>query len=353
MTELRQAWPLPSAPRPIVTLGAGGIVRHAHLPAYARAGLPVRGLYDLRPEVARATAAALGIPMVYETLEQAVEDPAVVFDVAVPADQVLALLERVPDGASVLIQKPMGRDLAEARRIRGLCRAKRLTAAVNFQLRFSPNMLALRDALERGLLGTVRDVEVRVNTHTPWELWSFMAGIPRLEVLYHSIHYLDLLRSLFGEPLGVHCWAAPDPGHAGPYADTRSTTVLVYPGALRCTVHTNHAHRFGVAHAVSELKVEGSAGGALARMGVNLDYPRGVPDTLELARLGQPWQALPLRGSWFPAAFEGTMASLQRFAGGEDDALPTSVEDALRTMALVEACYLSSAGGGTRLPAAD
>ena len=55
----------------------------------------------------------------------------------------------MPAGAAVLMQKPMGRDLDDARRIRAICRERKLVAAVNFQLRFAPNMLALRDALDR------------------------------------------------------------------------------------------------------------------------------------------------------------------------------------------------------------
>ena len=39
------------------------------------------------------------------------------FDIAVPGDQVVSILERLPPGAPVLIQKPMGGDLKEADRI--------------------------------------------------------------------------------------------------------------------------------------------------------------------------------------------------------------------------------------------
>jgi len=42
--DLRQRWPLPSAPRPIVVIGAGGIVRDAHLPIYRRLNFPVAGI---------------------------------------------------------------------------------------------------------------------------------------------------------------------------------------------------------------------------------------------------------------------------------------------------------------------
>ena len=44
------------------------------------------------------------------------------------------------------------------------------------------------------------------------------------------------------------------------------------------------------------------------------------------------------------------MSNLQRDVAGEDDTLVGSVHDAIRTMAVVEACYTSSAGGGTSIP---
>ena len=64
----------------------------------------------------------------------------------------------------------------------------------------------------------------------------------------------------------------------------------------------------------------------------------------------QPWEEIPLRGSWFTAAFEGPMSNLQRFVAGEDRQLVSPVGDAIRTMALVEACYRSSEAGSTPIP---
>jgi predicted dehydrogenase len=347
--RLAQAWPRPRAPRPIVVLGGGGIVRAAHLPAYRRLGLPVAGVFDLDRRRAAVLADDFHLPRVFTTLEQALAVEDALFDVAVPADAVLGLVRALPRGSAVLVQKPLGRDLPEARRILAVARRRRLTAAMNFQLRFSPNVLALADAIERGWLGTIRDVEVRVNTHTPWELWRFMRGIPRLEILYHSIHYLDLLRRLLGEPSGVHATAKRDPGRSK-HADVRSTIALEYPGPLRVSLYTNHSHVFGARHAASTLKVEGTSGAAVCRMGVNLDYPKGRPDTLELALGSKPWKAVALRGSWFTQAFEGPMSNLQRFVAGEDEALVSPLDDAARSMALVEACYRSAARGGEPIP---
>ena len=97
------------------------------------------------------------------------------------------------------------------------------------------------------------------------------------------------------------------------------------------------------------LKVEGTGGAALLTMGVNLDYPTGLPDALEVAQ-GGTWESIPLRGSWFTEAFEGPISNLQRFVSGEDAALVSPVDDAIRTMAVVEACYVSSERGGTPIP---
>ncbi|TAH37217.1 MAG: Gfo/Idh/MocA family oxidoreductase [Planctomycetota bacterium] len=348
MRALQQGWPRPRNPRPIVVIGAGGIVRSAHLPAYRKLGFPVAGIFDVRPASAQEVARKLGVRRVFRSVEDAGAAEGVVFDLAVPAGQVLEVLRALPAGAAVLIQKPLGRDLAEARRIAALCRRKRLLAAVNFQLRFAPNMLALADGVRRGMFGEVVDVEVRVNTCTGWDQWSFLRGIPRLEIVYHSIHYLDLVRRLVGEPHGVKAWAGAHPRFPG-YADTRSSVILDYGRSLRVSVQANHAHAWGGRHAVSELKLEGTRGAALARMGVNLDYPRGRPDALEIARNGAPWRRVPLRGSWFIAAFEGPMSNLQRHASGEDEALLSPVADAVKTMALVEACYRSAARPGTLL----
>ena len=347
--KLNQAWNRASNPRPIVIIGVGGIVHAAHIPTYRKLEYPIAGIYDIRREAALDTASAFGIGVIFSSIDDAVSVPGTVFDIAVPGSRILSVLERLPDGAATLIQKPMGENLAEARKILDLCRAKKLKAAINFQLRFSPNMLALGDLLAQNTLGIVTDIEVRLVDRQPWQLWPFLKGAPRLEVLYHSIHYLDAIRFLFGEPDGVYCKAITHPDMSE-FRDTRSTIILDYGNRIRCSLTLNHTHRNNGKHQASEFKIEGSAGAALLTLGVNLDYPAGKPDTLEIALGSADWQPLPLRGSWFIEAFEGPMSNLQRFVAREDDVLITNVEDAIHTMALVEACYDSSSRPTTPIP---
>jgi predicted dehydrogenase len=331
----------PARPRRIVSIGAGSIVRLAHAPAYERAGFEIAGVFDVNHAASTRLARQLGACRVFATLDEALLEPDVVFDVAVPPSEIEGILWRAPIGAALLVQKPFGRDLGEARALAAIARRRKLHVAVNFQLRYSPGMVALREILARGALGTVREVEMRVLARTPFERWAFLRSAPRLEILYHSIHYLDLARSLFGEPLEVVARARPDPAYPG-FSDTRSSIELWFPRSVRCTIHTNHAHAFDPRRRVSDWMVEGTRGAARVRLGVNLDYDAPAPDELEIAS-GTRWKSLRLRGSWFPDAFEGPMSNLQRFVAGEDQVLLTSAADALRTMDLVERCYRSSA----------
>jgi predicted dehydrogenase len=97
--------------------------------------------------------------------------------------------------------------------------------------------------------------------------------------------------------------------------------------------------------------VESTKGIARVTWGVNLDYPSGPPDTMQVS-FDRRWRDVPLRGSWFTEAFEGPMSNLQRFVACEDPALVSPVDDAIKTMAVVEACYASSAAASTPIPAA-
>lgn len=345
--------PLPRRPRPICIIGAGGIVQAAHLPAYAKAGFPVIAIADRAPGRAASLAERSGIQHAFagldELLKFAPQDA--VFDIAVPASELPSILAELPRGAAVLMQKPMGETLEQAREIRNLCRAREFTAAVNFQLRFAPNHLGVVALAKEGVLGELHDLEINVRTYTPWQLWSFLATAPRLEILYHSIHYLDLARAWLGDPVGVYAKTVRNP-QCGNLAPTKSTMILDYGDSKRVLITTNHGHDFGQGSQQSYAQWEGTAGAIRMTMGVNLNYPAGEPDTLSYARreAHAVWKDVPLGGNWFPDAFMGSMGSLHAYLEGGIAVLPTNFEDAYRTMALVEAAYRSSDGEGEPLP---
>jgi predicted dehydrogenase len=349
--ELSQKPRLPRVPRPIILIGAGGIARDAHLPAYRKAGFPVVGIYDVNPDRARSLAREFSIDRVFSSLESATAGAPVpaVFDIAIPAAEILSVLPHLPDGRGVLIQKPLGEDLDQACQILDVCSKKRFRAAVNFQLRYAPYVLAARSLIKQGAIGDLHDMEVRVSVYTPWHLWSFMRGIPRVEIVYHSIHYLDLARSFLGEPRGVYAKTLKHP-LSPELAPTKSSIILDYGDSLRALISTNHGHAFGPRHQESFIKWEGTRGAVISKMGLLLNYPAGEPDAMEYCTLDesdQPrWEPVRLEGSWFPDAFIGTMASVMLWADDPKDKPATAVDDAFKTMALVEAAYRSSERGG-------
>ncbi len=343
---------IPENPLPIVIIGAGGIVRDAHLPAYRIAGFHVAGIYDVTFDKAKFLAESFGIVMgAFDSLELLIRkarEVGAVFDLAVPADQILEILKQLPDGSAVLIQKPMGENLKEASEILALCQRKSLVAAVNFQLRHAPFILAAKDLIHQGLIGEVFDIEFKVCVNTPWGLWEFLKNKPRLEILYHSIHYVDTVRAFFGDPNKVYARTIKHP-NSNSLAATRSTIVLDYDNFRQARILTNHGHDYGSKHQESYLKIEGTHGAIKIQIGVSFDYPKGRPSKLEYYSKNyneKGWQEVPLTGDWFPHAFIGPMASLQNHLKNPSAAFPNAVLDAFQTMRLVEKLYESNEQGG-------
>lgn len=278
--------------------------------------------------------------------------PDVIYDIALPASMFAGVLRTLPEGSWVLIQKPMGENLEEAMEILRVCRERNLHAAINCQLRYAPFVLAARSLIAQGAIGDLLDMEMRLNVFTPWGLFPFLEGIPRVEIVYHSVHYIDLIRSFLGEPRSVMARTVSHPD-LPKLASVSSSIIMDYPNPVRATITTNHSHRFGAKHQESYLKWEGTKGAIKARIGLLMDYPQGVGDIFEYCTLeeGQEpeWKQVAIEGSWFPEAFIGTMAQVMRAKEGSAPEMPTSVEDVIKTMACVEAAYESDRVGGVSL----
>lgn len=344
---------LPETKQPIIIIGAGGIVADAHLPAYKIAGFEVYGIVNRTKARAQKLADAFGIPHVFDTVAEAVAAAPenTVFDITIMPEQYIETLKQLPDGAAVSIQKPMGDNFNQAKEILALCRAKKLKAAINFQLRFAPFVSAAKYLIDKGLIGELYDMEVRVTIKTPWEIFPHVIIHPRLEIQYHSIHYVDLIRSFLGNPNSVLAKTLKHPAKS--LSSSRSTILLDYGDTMHAVINTNHDHDFGPKHQESYIKWEGTKGAIVAKIGLLMDYPNGVPDVFEycVTEAGKTpeWQTVKLEGSWFPEAFIGTMANLMRYNEGSSPVLHTSVEDVIDTMAVVESAYQSSDTGGVKL----
>ncbi|MEO0795494.1 MAG: Gfo/Idh/MocA family oxidoreductase [Verrucomicrobiota bacterium] len=341
---------LPQEKRPIYIIGAGGIVKDAHLPAYRKAGFEVAGITNRTRARADGLAEQFGIPNVFDSIEEliAAAPENAIFDLTLMPAQFVPTLELLPDGAAVLIQKPMGDSLPEALEILEVCRRKKLVAAINCQLRFAPFVIAARNLVQSGAIGELYDMEIRVSVQTPWDLFPNVKFHPRLEIAQHSVHHIDLVRSFLGNPQSVMAKTVAHP--AKPMSSTRTGMILDYGNKCRAVLSVNHDHDFGADNQESFIKWEGTKGAIKARMGLLMNYPDGAPDKFEycLVKEGEKpaWIEQKLEGSWFPEAFIGSMSSLMCFVEGLVDEMPTSVENVVNTMAVVEAAYVSNEAGG-------
>jgi predicted dehydrogenase len=344
---------MPQHPRPVFIIGAGGIVNDAHLPAYQLASFPVAGIYDLDKSKAVATAQRFAIPKVFDSLPEMLQlaPQDIVFDIALPGSAIIGVLQQLPDNAAVLLQKPMGEDLLQAKQILQISKQKNLLAGINFQLRYAPYIKKARDFIKEGLLGDLCDIEVNVNVFTPWHLWKFLYSLPRVEILYHSIHYIDLIRSFLGNPISVYAKTVKHPVMKE-LASVRSNIIMDYGDMIRANILTNHCHNFGHDKQQSYVKFEGTKGAIKITLGLLMDYPNGMPDRFEYILLQEgikaEWKTLEIEGGWFPHAFIGSMAQIMLAAEGNINVPDNSVDDCIYTMACVEAAYQSSRSGGVK-----
>lgn len=345
---------LPDENLPICIIGTGGIVKDAHLPAYHKAGFQIHSLTDVHIDKARNLAVQYDVDNVFDSVENAVANAPenAVFDLALIPDQLLPVLGKLPEGAPVLIQKPMGSQFNEAREIYLLCKQKKLKAGLNFQLRYAPFVKAARSIIQSGKIGNLYDIEIRVTVHTPWEIFPSVMNQERLEILYHSIHYIDLIRSFLGNPSSVMAKTLRHPEKS--VSSTRTTILLDYNDTIHAVINTNHDHEFGKKNQESFIKWEGTKGAIKARMGLLMNYPEGEPDLFEYCIRDENgkcmWVEEDLEGSWFPDAFVDTMSGLMRYAvSGKATEMPTNIEDSLGTMAVLEGAYASNQKGGVNI----
>jgi len=182
----------------------------------------------------------------------------------VPGDQILGVLRHLLKERPSSSRKPMGRNLNMARGILAVCRERRLMAAVNFQLRFSPNWLGAEGSPGAGSArGDRRYRSPGLSSSTPWQLWSFSKGLRVWKSCTTPfIISTPSVRLPESRAASTAVWcripALPE------FRDTRSSIILDYGASgLRCSLALNHMHEYDPRHRASMLKVEGTKGAAI------------------------------------------------------------------------------------------
>lgn len=191
-------------------VGAGWVTQY-HLPAWEKVGdAEVVAICDPDLATLHARADRFGIAARYSSIEAMLDAGGLdALDIASPrkfhAGHVRAGAAR---GLSMLCQKPLGVDLAEAEALVAEI-GDRVPLMVHENWRFRPYYRELRAWLAAGVVGDL--VSIRLDFHSSGMIAGadgqrpalvrqpFFRGEQRLLVMEVLIHHLDTLRSLFGE----------------------------------------------------------------------------------------------------------------------------------------------------------
>jgi predicted dehydrogenase len=329
----------------IGVVGAGMIVSDVQLAAYQEAGFTVAAIASRTPDHARVVAERYGIPVVHESPNELIDDESVeILDIAFPPDQQPALIRRAlarPHIKGILAQKPLALDLADAIALRDEAAAAGKPLSVNQNMRYDQSIRVLSQILERGELGdpVIATIDMKAIPH--WQ--TFLSEYDRLTLANMSVHHLDALRFLFGEPTEIYTAVRSDPRTEFPHEDGIVVSTLKFPGDVLAVsledVWSGPREEGFDSDVFIKWRVEGTRGVAQGTIG----WPTGTPSTLTYASAlstGGKWVTPEWQTHWFPHAFIGVMEQLQfAVANGTEPVL--SVADNVKTMALIEAGYRS------------
>jgi predicted dehydrogenase len=329
--------------RGIGIVGTGGIVNYAHLPAYKGAGFKVVGVTDQKPEQAQRTARDHGIAHVYRSIDELLQQPEIeIVDIAVyPSVQVDMVEQAAAAGKHLLCQKPFADEYSKAVRSVELAERAKVKIAVNQQMRWDAGIRCARLLIESGWLGIPTYGSIQVHCKTDWSLWPWIYRGKQVEIMYHSIHYIDSLRYLLGDPDYVFTSGSRGPGETTT-AETKTVSTWEYASGLQVLIDVCHSTWQDDPYAL--FRLEGTEGVIKGTIGLMYNYPAGRPDTLEFMSKKNPgyWFSARLTKMWIPDAFVGPMASLM--CAIENGSEPeTSGRDNLRTLQIVFAEYRSMA----------
>jgi predicted dehydrogenase len=283
-----------------------------------------------------------------------------VVDIAVPPDTQIDVVKNVVKHKKhirgILAQKPLGVNFAQAKEIVQLCKRAGITLAVNQNMRYDQSVRACKDLLSRGLLGepVLATIDMRAIPH--WMPWQLRQGWVTLRIM--SIHHLDTFRYWLGDPVRVYASVRPDPRTSKKFKheDGICLYILEYASGARASswddVWAGPALEGAQKDISIRWRVEGTEGLARGTIGWP-EYPNPTPSTLDFTTTKvagtlrvpsqQPgyWFSPRWKEVWFPDAFIGTMAQL--LVALEEKSEPEiGGQDNLKTMALVDACYLSA-----------
>jgi len=199
------------------------------------------GLHDPSAAIAGKRAAELGNPPVFTDYRKMLAETRPDFVLALGRHSVMAEIahDLLDGGYPFLMEKPMGRNAAEVKRIAEKAAARNAFVAVPLYFRYQPWVARARQLLAEGRFGPVSHIYIRQNRpgsgrypawDAPWMLDPAIAGGGCLRNL--APHGLDLFLHLTGEEAEVTAAQLSWRAHGQPVEDYASVMLRSASGIL-------------------------------------------------------------------------------------------------------------------------
>jgi predicted dehydrogenase len=308
-------------------IGCGDVVERKSGPAFQRSERSrVRAVVSTDGTSAEAYASATGVPIATDDAERVITDPEVdAVYIATPPDTHEEYTRAAAEaGKPVLVEKPMGRSVSEARTMIEHCDRHDVELFVAYYRRFHPHVEKIRELLTAGVIGDPRRAVVDYSHETPadpgWREDPAVSGGGWF--VDASSHRVDLLCHLLGAPTDATGLVQYADGET-PTEEIISLTVTI--GGTICTVTSD----FITGASSDVFRLFGTEGYIAAEV---LDDGTLVYETAD--HTGRLDFELP------ETTHEGLLTHVERVL--LDGAMNrTSGRDALRTEAILDTCVRS------------
>jgi len=184
-----------------------GFIGPVHVEALRRAGVTVRGILGISPDKSQEAAQMLGLEVAYASFQELLDDPQVdSVHITTPNKTHFELAKSaLLAGKHVICEKPLAMNAQETGELVEVARSRpNQIAATNYNIRFYPLMLHLREMIRAGELGEIFSVRggyiqdwLLYDTDWNWRLMPEEGGDLRA-IGDIGTHWMDLVGFVTG-----------------------------------------------------------------------------------------------------------------------------------------------------------
>jgi len=319
-------------------IGLGVISQYAHIPAYKYKDLNLIGVADLDKNAVEKTKEKWGIPIATQDPDEIINNPNIdIIDIATPPQTHAQFVRKAAKaGKHILCQKPLALTIEGAKNLVQIAKENNVKLAVNQNMRWSPQSVWVKKSLSEKKIGDPFFILINYGRYEEYSEWR--ANIKGLIFWELTIHYLDLLRHWFGEPISVYAQKTYNPDCGA--VDTVDAIILKFPNGLIASM-TNNWASVDKNSKTYNIRIDGSKG--------TLNISKGEVQLYSTEFLTPGWFRPKLAAKFnyegpYPLCLDAFAYSMENLLEAiEEDKEPiVSGQDNLKTIKLVHAAYSSA-----------